>query len=219
MASYRADWVLPIAAAPIRDGWIEVDAGRIAACGSGPAPAGVDAVPQAEPGAFAIMPALVNAHTHLELSYMRGVVPPAPSFAEWVRALISLRGKHPDPVAPDIVDAIETAIGEARAAGTGVIGDISNTLVSARMLHGLGMPGHVFHEVLGFRLTDGTEVVSAAQRRIDDMSGVGSDVRLSVAPHAPYSVSPALFRSIAGAGQDAITSIHLGESPEEVHFL
>ena len=150
---------------------------------------------------------------------MRGLVPPAASFDAWVRALISLRGRYPDPLAGDIIHAIRHAIAEARAAGTGVIGDISNTLVTARMLHDLGMPAHVFHEVLGFRVTDGTETLAAARRRIDAVGQVEPVVRVSLAPHAPYSVSPALFMSIAGEMQDAITSIHLGESPEEVHFL
>ena len=216
MTVHRADWVLPIAAAPIRDGWVAVEAGRIVASGSGPAPAVGES---SEEGAVAILPALVNAHTHLEVSYMRGLVPPAASFDIWVRALISLRRKYPDPLAADVIHAIRAAIEEARAAGTGVIGDISNTLATARVLHDLSMPAHVFHEVLGFTVMDGTETVQAAQDRIDAMSDVGPDVRLSVAPHAPYSVSPALFRSIAAAVEQTITSVHLGESPEEMHFL
>ena len=100
----------------IRDGWVAVEAGRIAASGSGPAPAGVEAALPFERGAFAILPALTNAHTHLELSYMRGQVPPATSFDAWVRALISLRGTYPDPLAGDIIQAIRHAIGETRAA-------------------------------------------------------------------------------------------------------
>ena len=219
MIVHRAAWVVPIAGPVMRDGWVGVEAGRIVASGSSTAPAGVEAAPPFDHGACAILPALVNAHTHLELSYMRGLVPPATSFDAWVRALISLRAKYPDPLAADIIQAIRHAIGEARAAGTGVIGDISNTLVSAPMLHDAGMPAHVFHEVLGFRVADGTQTLAAARRRIDAVREIEPGVRMSLAPHAPYSVSPALFLSIAGEMPDAITSIHLGESPEEVHFL
>ena len=219
MIVHRAAWVVPIAGPVIRDGWVGVEAGRIVASGSSSAPAGVEAAPPFDHGACAILPALVNAHTHLELSYMRGLVPPAASFDAWVQALISLRSRYPDPLAGDIIHAIRQAITEARAAGTGVVGDISNTLVTARMLHDLGMPAHVFHEVLGFRVTDGTEAVAAARRRIDAVGQVEPVVRLSLAPHAPYSVSPALLTAIAGEMPDAITSVHLGESPEEAHFL
>jgi cytosine/adenosine deaminase-related metal-dependent hydrolase len=215
---HRAAWVLPIAGPPIPGGWVAVDRDRIVGCGAGEPPAA--AVPPAvDAGAAAIMPALVNAHTHLELSYMRGLVPPAPSFDAWVRALLSLRARYPDPFAADIIAAMRVAIAEARGSGTGVVGDVSNTLASARMLQEHGMAGHVFHEVLGFRLTDGTEAVAAARRRIDDLAAVGPDVRLSLAPHAPYSVSPALFMSIAAEVHDGITSVHLGESPEEMDFL
>src|SRR6185503_15195382 len=105
MNVYRADWVLPIAAPPIRDGWVAVDEGRIVASGSPPAPARGGA----QEGAVAILPALINAHTHLELSYMRGLVPPAASFDTWVRALIALRASYPDPLAVDVIHAIRTA--------------------------------------------------------------------------------------------------------------
>ena len=221
MIVHRARWVLPVIAPPIRDGWVAVEEGRIAAFGSGPAPDGRPPGTDLQPdkSAVAILPALVNAHTHLELSYMRGLVPPATSFDTWVRSLLALRGKFPDPFAADIVDAARKAIVEARAAGTGVIGDISNTLVTTRFLNDLGMAGHVFHEVLGFSLTDGSQLVGTARARIDALPDLGPDVRVSLTPHAPYSVSPALFRAIADERQGRITSIHLGESPEEVHFL
>jgi cytosine/adenosine deaminase-related metal-dependent hydrolase len=218
MILHRAAWVVPIAGPVIRDGWVGVDAGRIVASGPG-ASGGVEALPPFERGPHAILPALVNAHTHLELSYMRGLVPAAASFDAWVRALISLRAKTPDPFGGEILQGVQDAIGEMRAAGTGVVGDISNTLVTVRMLQDLGMPAHVFHEVLGFRVTNGSEMVTAARRRIDEVAPFAPEVRVSLAPHAPYSVSPALLTSIAREMPDAITTIHLGESPEEAHFL
>ncbi len=79
---HRAAWVLPIAAPPIRDGWVAVAGGRIAAVGGSadqpPAQAPVNVL-----GAVAMLPALVNAHTHLELSWMADRVPPAASMPEW----------------------------------------------------------------------------------------------------------------------------------------
>ena len=219
MILHRAAWVLPIAAPPIRDGWVAVDAGRIAARGSGTPPDGIAASPPFGDQPVAIMPALVNAHTHLELSYMRGMIPPADSFDTWVRTLLSLRAKYPDPFAPGIIEAARAAVADARAAGTGMIGDISNSLVTPRILNDMGMPAHVFHEVLGFNLPDASDVVAAARRRVADIPDPGPDVRVTITPHAPYSVSPALFKAIADEPGDALRSIHLGESPEEAHFL
>lgn len=220
MILHRAAWVLPVAAPPIRDGWVAVEAGRIVACGAGDPPAGsLAAAPAFETEPAAIMPAVVNAHTHLELSYMRGLVPPAPSFEAWVRAMLSLRQQHPDPFAAEIVHAAGAAIVEARAAGTCVVGDISNTLVSARLLFDAGMPGHVFHEILGFNVADPDALVREARARVSVLDPGDGSVRVAVTPHAPYSVSPALFRAVAESGPGALTSIHLGESPEEIYFL
>ena len=220
MIVHRAAWVLPIAAPPIRDGWVAVEAGRIVARGAGHPPAGIFvSAPAFGTDTTAILPALVNAHTHLELSYMRGLVPPADSFDTWVRALLALRRQHPDPFATDIIHAADAAIVEARAAGTGLIGDISNTLITARLLSEASMPAHVFHEVLGFNVEDPASLVRAARSRVDALDVTDGFVRVSVTAHAPYSVSPALFMAVAEHAPEALTSIHLGESPEEIHFL
>lgn len=220
MIVHRAAWVLPIAAPPIRDGWVAVDSGRIVACGAGDPPLGAtEAAPPFGRVNAAILPALVNAHTHLELSYMRGLVPPADSFDTWVRALLALRRQFPDPFAAGIIHAAGAAIVEARNAGTGVLGDISNTLVTPRLLSDAGMPAHVFHEVLGFNAEDPAGLVRAARSRVEALDVTDGSVHVSVTAHAPYSVSPALFRAVAEHAPDALTSIHLGESPEEIHFL
>ena len=72
MVRYRASWILPISGPPIRDGWFSVDCGRVVAVGDGPAnrrrPADEAEV---DLGDVAVLPGLVNAHTHLELSYLR----------------------------------------------------------------------------------------------------------------------------------------------------
>ena len=91
MITYTADWILPIADDPIAGGFVAVDAGRIVGLGQ-QRPAGAQDL-----GRVAVMPALVNAHTHLELSYLHGRVPAANSFAQWVRPLMALRRQYPDP--------------------------------------------------------------------------------------------------------------------------
>ncbi len=172
-------------------------------------------------GHVALMPALVNAHTHLELSYLRGRVGPAGSFVDWVRALLALRRDASDPRATHIVEAATRAHGEAVSSGTGVFGDVSNTLVTP--LLGTRAPhiaGIVFHELIGFR-SGGADALIAAAREQAQAHRV-ADVRINPAPHAPYSVSPALFRAIGvelARGGSPITTVHLAESPEEVRLL
>jgi cytosine/adenosine deaminase-related metal-dependent hydrolase len=134
---------------------------------------------------------------------------------------MALRGASPDPSAPEILDAARTAIAAARAAGTGLIGDVSNTLVTVPLLREAGMPAQVFHELLGFNVPDPGARVAAATAA-DHAAGEDHDVRVALAPHAPYSVSPGLFRAIRAA-VDArpapVTTVHLGESADEVEFL
>jgi cytosine/adenosine deaminase-related metal-dependent hydrolase len=221
MIVHRAAWVLPIARPLIRDGWVAIDGDRITAYGAGDAPGGGAAPRPFGEAPFAILPALVNAHTHLELSYMRGMIPPSGSFGEWMTGLVKLRRERPDPGAPQILNAVREAIAQARDSGTGLVGDISNTLVTVALLREAAMPGRVFHEVLGFNLPDDEAVVRAGCDRLAALAGEGT-VRANITPHAPYSVSPSMFseieRVLAGAS-DAVASVHLGESPEEIVFL
>jgi len=212
--TYTADWILPIADEPIARGFVAVDAGRIV--GLGPErPAGAQDL-----GRVAVMPALVNAHTHLELSYLHGRVPSAGSFAQWVRPLMALRRQYQDPEAPEIVAAARMAIAAARRAGTGLVGDVSNTLITAPLLREAGMPAQLFYELLGFNVDDPAARVAEAQRRANAASG--ADVRVSLAPHAPYSVAPPLFRAIrdaVDASTHPVSTVHLGESADEVEFV
>src|SRR6185295_6875620 len=85
-------------------------------------------------GTVAILPGLVNAHTHLELSYLRGRVPPATEFLGWIRGVLTERSARRDLTGPEIMTSVEQAIDEAVAAGTALVGDISNTLVTAEPL-------------------------------------------------------------------------------------
>ena len=156
MPTFRADWLLPICDEPIRNGWVTVDAKGINRVGAGVAPDAAEDL-----GRSVILPSLVNAHTHLELSYLEGRVPPGTSFVPWVRSLMALRRTYPDPSAPEILASARKAIAAARAAGTGLIGDVSNTLVTVPMLREAAMPSQVFHELLGFNVAEPVARVAA----------------------------------------------------------
>ena len=80
----RAPWVLPIVGPPLRDGWVTVARGRVVALGSGRSPDGPGVVTR-DLGHSVLLPGLVNAHTHLELSWLWGKVPPAPSLPNGCR--------------------------------------------------------------------------------------------------------------------------------------
>jgi len=216
----RARWVLPVSSPPIRDGWILVEDGVIRAVGGASDRTWRDRAPHPDErdlGDVAILPGLVNAHTHLELSWMRGRIPPADTLSSWIRRLMDLRRE----AGGDDVDAMERAIGELATTGTVLVADITNTLSSAAPLRASGVEGVVFKEVIGFASGNASSVVEKATACLDAREWT-DDLRPSLAVHAPYSVSPALFRAV-GAARDRYLpspcSVHLAESREELEFL
>src|ERR1043166_5067675 len=128
MIRYHAAWVLPIAEPAIRNGWIAVDRGRIAAYGS-PGPAGprgsADGAQEVDLGDVVVLPGLCNAHTHLELSYLRDEVPPASQFVTWIRGVMAARRRHPNAHDPLILQAVDDALLEATRTGTAIVGAIT----------------------------------------------------------------------------------------------
>lgn len=221
MLVLRARWVLPIAERPLLNGWVALDHGRVAAVGRAGATLPFrDQAPLVDLGPMAVLPALVNAHTHLELAWLAGRVPAAARFTDWVRRMLAERASA-SPDAPALEAAIDTAIAAHRASGTGLIGDVSNTLASVAPLRRSSLGGVVFHELIRLRARDADDVLEqglAAMAR----SGPSSRVPVSLAPHAPYSVSPQLFQGIRAALTRLPflpSTVHLGESPEEIEFL
>jgi cytosine/adenosine deaminase-related metal-dependent hydrolase len=243
---FHAAWVLPITSPPLRDGWVTVRDGLIVDVGSGPAATAAD-VEVIDLGRVAMMPGLVNAHTHLELSFLWGKVPPADALIDWVSRMMAQRVA----LAPGAEDttAIDNAILDMEEAGTAAVGDIANTFASVAPIGRSRLHAVVFRELIGFNVADPESRVAAVRAEIAALSaapatsapaggGVASPpanasrtpaaaatltppVRVTLAPHAPYSVSPGLFRAIASDPETArgVSSVHLGESLDEVRFL
>lgn len=231
MTVYQAAWACPIDQPPIRDAVITVQDGVILSIDAGPPiqplgapPGGLE--PAERPvsgvrqlGNVVVLPGLINAHTHLELSWLRGRVPPANRFTDWVMTLVGIRRGTEQSVTAEIVRPIDDAIGELRASGTVAVGDITNSLAAVEPMTAAGLKGVVFHELLGFRERDGALIEATRERRA---AAARHGLRVSLAPHAPYSTSVELFKAIRHAVTSSdcpIMSVHLGESAEEVELL
>jgi aminodeoxyfutalosine deaminase len=213
----RAAWVCPVARPPLRDAWVHVANNQVTAVGQGAAPA---ADRSQDLGAAIVLPGLVNAHAHLELSWLRGRVPPGPDFLTWVGRLMRARTSFESSADPVAMAAVRDAVAEMRASGTVAVGDIANALITPAVLADTGMPGVVFHELMGFRDADGQAAVAASRAQRRQLAS--ADVRVVAAPHAPFSVSPELFGAIRDDVQLSsrpLTSVHVAESPEEVQLL
>ena len=224
MPTFRAAWILPITGPPIRHGWVTTAGGCIVAVGDAqerpPVEGGDDG--GTDLGDVAVLPALVNAHTHLELSWLRGRVPPARGFISWVTAMMRERLQSSDGRDETVVRAsMAAALAEMKATGTGLAGDVSNSLGHLDLLAPSGLGGVVFHELIKFRATDPGGFVREAEQRIGTVQ-VGPGWRVELAPHAPYSVSPAVFAALRDSRRavpGARMSVHISESPDEVEFI
>ena len=209
---FHARWVLPITSAPIKDGWVEIVDGRVTDVGTSKSvcssiPSGIDL------GEAVIMPGLVNAHTHLELSGLRGSIPRAASMPEWVRAVMSAQRSLNSPSGGRLSDAAS----ECRGTGTVLVGDIANTLESLDTFLAGSIEATLFHEFLGFDVEadEAETLIEPSARHISER--VNGRVQVRAAAHAPYSVSAELFRAIGRLAGPR--SVHLAESEEEVEFL
>ncbi len=211
---YRASWVLPMVQPPIANGAVAVRGDRITWVGAaGDAPTGV----VVDLGDAALMPGLVNAHTHLELTPMRHLLEGL-DFAEWIRTLTELRRTClANPV--DVETGARMGIAEGFLRGITTFADTSDT--GAPVMHALtsmGARGVVFKEVFGpdpSQCTASLDMMRAAVRELQLLSS--SSVRVGVSPHAPYSVSKALFGAVAryAIAEQLPMAVHLAESAFE----
>ena len=221
MKVIRARWICPITRPPIANGWVAIADGRVVGLGERIEQA--PGAPVRDLGGVAVMPGLVNAHTHLELSWLRGKVPPAASFHEWITQLFITRGgRHEKADDPSVLEPMRVAVQELREAGVAAVGDISNSLASVDALGNAGLRSVVFHELLGFNLLNGRRVEETRPLREQARARRPETVKVSVAPHACYSVSAQMFRAIReelDASGTRVTSVHVGESEGEMQFL
>ena len=214
-----ARWVLPIAKPPIDHGAVLVDGGNVLAVGP------VDRLVAEHPdvarrdfGQSAILPGFVNAHTHLDLSVLRGVGDDLP-FVDW---LIELRDKVGLLEEGDLSVSAATGALEALRSGITCVGDVSRGAAGLIAAREAGLRGTAYLEVMGM---DGREVgrtVEATARSLKECEGqTGPLLSLGVAPDAPYTVGPLLYREICAfaraEGYPLVT--HLGESPAEYQFV
>ena len=198
---------------PIRNGWVSVENDLVHAWGGPSASGEASTWLDVDLGQSAILPGLVNAHTHLELSSYSGVIPPSTSMPTWARELM----QRVQPSDPNATQARIHAVREIHRSGTALVGDITNTLDSLATFDTSAVEAVVFHEFLGFDVSkdDASKIVSSLTRLSAEL--LDRRVQVRAAAHAPYSVSAELFRALGTV--PGPRSVHLAESREEVEFL
>lgn len=196
-----------------------VDAGRILAVGDSTplARSHPDAILE-DLGDVILLPGLVNAHTHLELSDSHAGPSPTSGFAAWLLALVS-KSASPQ-IETTTQHAISTGVAQCLRFGVTSVGDISRQCGITRPLLA---PGPL-------RVTSYGEIQAMAQRRtlLDARLAAAADethasphLRIGLTPHAPYTVEPPAYRRCLEYARSRAMPLatHLAESPDEAAFL
>jgi len=155
-----------------------------------------------------LIPGLVNAHCHIELSHMLGKVERGGGLPKFLTQVMKDRAFSEKQILSEIEIADKTMF----ANGIQAVGDHVNTRLSSEVKANSPIHYHTFVEVMATRKED-------IQQRIDlarDVEFFFDPSHTSITPHAPYSGSKDLFKAFRNVVQeDNIMSIHNQESDEE----
>jgi cytosine/adenosine deaminase-related metal-dependent hydrolase len=219
---YTARWVLPIISAAINDGVVAIEGTKIVAVGK--ASEIIPRFPGAgiqNFGASVILPGLINAHSHLELTVMRGFLEgEEQDFFAWLRKLTIARlAMTPDDL---FVSATCGAI-EAVRAGITCVGDSSSFAAqSMKALREIGLRGTVYQESFGPDAKLAHDNVAKLRDQLAALRVLESEiVRAGVSPHAPYTVSAPQLELISRLAIDEKLPLmmHAAESASEQSFM
>lgn len=199
---------------PRRDAVVSISDGRIEAIGKRRTN-----VPAIDLGNVAILPGLVNAHTHLEFSDLKGpLAPRAKTFADWLRKVIAYRRGRTD---AQRRAAIIKGLAECRRFGTTCVGEIATSSSIELLSGGANTPcaATVFLESIGLRAKRADEAYAASAEYVGH--GATGDIHVGLSPHAPYTVQPALVRRLTSLSAVAAAplAMHLAETREELELL
>lgn len=214
----RADWVVPVASAPIPEGEVVVHNGIIVDVRrrSGTR-GGADVL---DFGESVILPGLVNAHTHLELTALRGAVEDL-SFFEWIRRLVDLKKVLSE--SEWRASALWGAL-EAVASGITTIADTTDTGASLYAMVQTGLRGRAYQEVFAVEPdADPQRTLRELEDKIQWLhrSAQGTPVEVGIAPHTLYTVRPHIMQALRDYTREKgyPVCIHSAESQDEIALL
>jgi len=210
--------MLPVVDPPLEDGVLIIRGERIVYLGKTlPRDLPVEG-PSIQLERHILLPALINAHTHLELSSLGNREwKDRSSFTEWIQELVlTIRGWGEE----EFIGSIKRGIEEHLNNGILALGDISATGLSFPLLAEAGLAGLVYQEVLGFSPSVCQERLKALEERVDRCHP-SELLRPGLSPHSPYSSSPQLLREVyrMARQRNLPLAIHLAETQEEIEFL
>jgi 5-methylthioadenosine/S-adenosylhomocysteine deaminase len=222
-----ARYVLPITSSPIVNGAIAIEKDRIVAIGTRTEIQ--SRYPHAvvrDFGEAVLLPGLVNVHTHLELTALRGRLENLP-FQKWIGNLV--RYKREQMTEGDLLTSARVGCLEAVQSGITTIADTSESHVTLQALIESGLRGVIYQECFGPQPEQVADSLSDLKRKLAvhheklaaTDAATQSRIRLGISPHAPYSVSAQLYASVAeySMREKYDLALHTAESADEASLL
>jgi len=210
MKSFRADYVFPIYADPVKNGIVTVDGnGKIISVSDHPSD---HHDPNVEHLNGIICPGFINTHCHLELSHLKDKVTKGSGLVNFIKELQAMRAADE----PEMQAAALQADRDMYDNGIVAVGDISNNALTVGIKAKSNIYYHTFVEVFGFVPARANEVFTNALTLAEQFKSQS----VSVTPHAPYSVSKELFRLIKSYSDKGknLLSMHNQECDDENKF-
>ena len=211
----HARYVFPVSGPPIASGYVSILGQRIAAVSSVRPDVEIR-----ELGAAAILPGLINAHTHLEFSHLAEPIGrPGTPFPEWIRQVV--RNRRSGPGISD--DSVARGLQESLRCGTTTLGEIASPGWPLDVFRPSGSDGLIFLESIGLAAEKVAAKLEEARRHLNrpfqDWSSTAW--RAGLSPHAPYTVHPELFAGLVelAVNHGVPLAFHLAESLEELELL
>jgi cytosine/adenosine deaminase-related metal-dependent hydrolase len=224
--SLQARVVCPIAGPPVENGVVEIAESQIVGIHRRPHVRTVDL------GCVALLPGLVNCHTHLEFSNLAQPLGPPGPFAAWISSVVSERRRRCRPAEPSSGIRVETdpiahGLAECFRTGTSLVGDIATGRLiemddSAPVVDALRSGRLIpFRELLAPTSTGVETTWQAADEYLEDLESVGVESFAGLSPHAPYTVTSRLLDQAAerATRESRPVAMHVAETLEELEFL
>ncbi|MES2425812.1 MAG: amidohydrolase family protein [Bacteroidota bacterium] len=212
MKIFRADYVFPVSADPIKNGVVGVDdLGKIIFV-SDKIPPALARLPVQQLSGI-LTPGFINTHCHVELSHLQGKIPEKGGLVEFIKGIQQLRNSGPK----EIEEAALKADKDMYENGIVAVGDISNSNATLSLKANSKLYYHTFIETFGFTPGRAQEVFDNALTLLNEFKPQSC----SITPHAPYSVSKELFKLIkqySDTNVKNLLSIHNQECEDENKF-
>lgn len=222
MKIYAASHLLPVSSPAIEGGALVVENGRIVAVGKLSELTAAFPAPVIENPGCAIIPGLVNAHSHLELTHFpswkvrKGIDYSPRTYVDWIIQVIKIRRSlSPEEQDHSVLEGIRISL----ESGTTALGEILSDPALLPLYLRSPLVGRVYLEAIGQTSQRCADVLSTIGETLPLFSG--TDMAPGISPHAPHTVSEEFFTELRDytAQQALPLMIHLAESREESTFF